>query len=81
MLATTITAGGVAILATAAATLISSVGAVVIGLRNRTTVTEVHSIVNGRTDNLIARTVQLEEALAAMGHEVPPDPNIALGGA
>jgi hypothetical protein len=35
-------------------------------------------VVNGRYDKLVARTVQLEQELQALGHPVPPDPAVDL---
>lgn len=39
---------------------------------------DIQVIVNGRYDSLVARTVQLEQAMREVGHEPPPDPAIAL---
>lgn len=82
--AAVINAGGVAILTTAAATLVASVGGVIVGWRAstradlaHTAAAEVRVMVNGRLDALVARTQQLEQELVRASLPVPPDPAVA----
>jgi hypothetical protein len=82
-----ITTAGAAILTTALATLIASIGGVLVGWRAsdradkaHVTAAEVRVLVNGRVTSLEVRTQQLEQALVAAGVPIPADPAVGHAG-